>query len=68
MEETFAAPHDITPLTLSSVTHIKMPGRTRPIDKLATAAAKCSKEVCAPLHPPLLGPCTVYSLSYPNIL
>jgi hypothetical protein len=28
-----------------------MPGRTRPIDKLATAAAKCSKEVCTlPFH------------------
>jgi hypothetical protein len=23
-----------------------MPGRTRPIDKLATAVGKCSKEVC----------------------
>ncbi|CBY00626.1 hypothetical protein IAQ61_011538 [Plenodomus lingam] len=27
-----------------------MPGRTRPIDKLATAAAKCSKEACL-FHP-----------------
>lgn len=25
-----------------------MPGRTRPIDKLATAVGKCSKEVCTP--------------------
>ena len=27
-------------------THIKMPGRTRPIDKFAAAVGKCSAEVC----------------------
>lgn len=37
---------NLTVRQISSTLHsIQMPGRTRPIDKLATAAAKCSKEV-----------------------
>lgn len=32
-------------LRLHTLTHSKMPGRTRPIEKFASTAAKCSVEV-----------------------